>query len=174
MVGASRAPCRRRSRSSRWCGRRRPAASLGPRAADKPSRSASSGAPSRASPSRGRRRAACETVPRPVAERREIRDQADVPEHRRDGRVGRDGEHVPDQRATELRPHPHPAGIWEQPVPHRAADWRRGYMPAQMTAKVVIASAKRLMDFAPVSFSNRRMRRSAFPRARSRSTKRSS
>ena len=40
-----------------------------------------------------------------VAERREVGDEADVPEHERDGEVRRDREHVPRQRAAELRPH---------------------------------------------------------------------
>ena len=40
-----------------------------------------------------------------VAERREVGHQADVPEHERHGEVRRDREHVPRQRAAELRPH---------------------------------------------------------------------
>ena len=42
-----------------------------------------------------------------VAQRREIRDQSDVPEQQRDREVGRDREHVPDQRTPELRPDRH-------------------------------------------------------------------
>ena len=53
---------------------------------------------------------------RAVAHRRQVGDEADIPEHDRDGGVGRDGEHVPDQRALELRPQAHGVGIGEQPV----------------------------------------------------------
>ena len=53
---------------------------------------------------------------RPVAQRRQVGDQADEPEQQRDGRVGRDGEHVPDQRAAELRPEAHRVRVGQQPV----------------------------------------------------------
>ena len=43
-------------------------------------------------------------VRRAIAQRREIRNQADVPEEHRDREVGRDREHVPEQRAAEVRP----------------------------------------------------------------------
>ena len=51
-----------------------------------------------------------------VAQRRQVGDQADEPEEQRDGAVGGDREHVPDQRAAELRPDPHGVGIRQQPV----------------------------------------------------------
>ena len=53
---------------------------------------------------------------RAIAHRRQVGNQADVPEHDRDRGVGRDREHVPDQRAAELRPQAHRVGIREQPV----------------------------------------------------------
>ena len=46
----------------------------------------------------------------------EVGHQADIPEHRGNRGVGRDREHVPHQRAAELRPHAHAVGIGEQPV----------------------------------------------------------
>ena len=52
----------------------------------------------------------------PVAKRREIRDQADVPEQCGHGRIGRDRENVPDQRAAKLRPEAHRIRIREKPV----------------------------------------------------------
>ena len=51
-----------------------------------------------------------------VAQRREVGDEADVPEEQRHREVGRDGEHVPDQRASELRPEAHAVRVREQPV----------------------------------------------------------
>ena len=42
---------------------------------------------------------------RAIAQRREIRHQADVPEQQRHRGVRRDREHVPHQRAAELRLH---------------------------------------------------------------------
>src|ERR1700733_9315041 len=51
-----------------------------------------------------------------IAQRRHVGNQADEPEQRRDGGVGRDGENVPYERAAELRPHAHRAGIWKQPI----------------------------------------------------------
>ena len=53
---------------------------------------------------------------RAIPHRRQVGDEADVPEHDRDGGVGRDREHVPDERAAELRPQAHGVGIGEQPV----------------------------------------------------------
>ena len=53
---------------------------------------------------------------RAIAHRRQVGNQADVPEHDRHRRVGRDREHVPDERALELRPQAHRVRIREQPV----------------------------------------------------------
>ena len=53
---------------------------------------------------------------RAVAERREIGDQAGEPEDRRNCGIGRDREHVPHQRAAELRPYPHRVWVGEEPV----------------------------------------------------------
>ena len=53
---------------------------------------------------------------RAVAQRREVGDEADVPEEQRDRGVGRDREDVPDERAAELRPHPHRARVRHEPV----------------------------------------------------------
>ena len=53
---------------------------------------------------------------RPVAQAGDIGNQADEPEHRGDGGVGRDREDVPHQRTAELRPYAHRVGIGEQPV----------------------------------------------------------
>ena len=53
---------------------------------------------------------------RPIAQRREVGHQADEPEQQRNRGVGRDREHVPDERAAELRPHAHRVRIREQPV----------------------------------------------------------
>ena len=53
---------------------------------------------------------------RTIAQRRHVGNHADIPEHDRDRGVGRHCEHVPDQRALELRPQPHRIGIGKQPV----------------------------------------------------------
>ena len=53
---------------------------------------------------------------RAIAQRREVGNQTDEPEQRRHRRVGRDGEHVPDQRAAELRPDAHRVRVGQQPV----------------------------------------------------------
>ncbi len=53
---------------------------------------------------------------RAISHRREVGNQADVPEHDRHGRVGRDREDVPDERASELWPQSHRVGIREQPI----------------------------------------------------------
>ena len=130
------------------CAPRRPAASPGRPAAGRPSRSAASAGPSRASPSRGcRRRPAPTRCLRAVAQRRQVGDQADVPEQQRDGGVGRDREDVPDQRAAELRPEAHRVRVGQQPVEEpRPAQVQQREQPAQATANSVIASAKRLID----------------------------
>ena len=53
---------------------------------------------------------------RAVAHRREIGNEAEVPEEQRDGEVGRDRGHVPRQRALEVGPHLHRRGIGHEPV----------------------------------------------------------
>ena len=53
---------------------------------------------------------------RAVAQRRQVGDQADVPEQERDGDVGGDREEVPHQRAAPLRPQVHRVGIGREPV----------------------------------------------------------
>ena len=53
---------------------------------------------------------------RRVAQRRQVGDQPQEPEQQRDGEVGGDREHVPHQRALELRPDALDAGIRQQPV----------------------------------------------------------
>ena len=55
-------------------------------------------------------------VLRPIAHRRQVGNQADVPEQHRDGRVGRHREHVPDERALEVGPQVHRVRVREQPV----------------------------------------------------------
>ena len=74
-------------------------------------------APSRASPAPACRStffsAGCVGL---VAERRQVRNQADEPEHGRNRAVRRDREHVPDQRAAEVRPQRHRVRVREQPV----------------------------------------------------------
>src|ERR1019366_8489801 len=47
---------------------------------------------------------------------RKVRHQPDVPENPGDGGVGRNREDVPDQRAAELGPHAHAAGVGEHPI----------------------------------------------------------
>ena len=51
-----------------------------------------------------------------VTQRRQIRDEPGVPEERGYRSVGADREHVPDERAAELRPDVHAVRVREQPV----------------------------------------------------------
>ena len=51
-----------------------------------------------------------------VAQRRQIGDQADKPEQRRNRGVSGDGEDVPHERTAELRPYAHGVGDGEEPV----------------------------------------------------------
>ena len=53
---------------------------------------------------------------RPIAHRRQVRDQADVPEQDRDGPVDADRENVPEKRAPEIGPHAHLVREREHPV----------------------------------------------------------
>ena len=53
---------------------------------------------------------------RPIANRRQVRDQADVPEQDRDGSVDADREDVPEKRAPEVGPHAHLVREREHPV----------------------------------------------------------
>ncbi len=55
-------------------------------------------------------------VLRLVAQRRKVGDETHEPEEQRDGRVGRDREHVPHERTPELRPETHRVRIRQQPV----------------------------------------------------------
>src|SRR5438552_4257434 len=41
---------------------------------------------------------------RAIAQRRQVRNQSRVPKQNRDGEIGRDREHVPHQRTTEISP----------------------------------------------------------------------
>ena len=61
-------------------------------------------------------------APRPVAEGREVGNEADVEEDGRDCEVGRDRENVPHQRRLEVLPELTLVGVGEQPVgiPHSA------------------------------------------------------
>ena len=51
-----------------------------------------------------------------IAEGSQVGDEPDVPEHHGDGEVGRHREHVPGQRAAELRPHARDVGERIEPV----------------------------------------------------------
>ncbi len=53
---------------------------------------------------------------RPIANRRQVRDQADVPEQERDGSVDADREDVPEKRAPEIGPRAHLVREREHPV----------------------------------------------------------
>ena len=53
---------------------------------------------------------------RPIANRRHVRDQADVPEQDRDGSVDTHREDVPEKRAPEVGPHAHLVRDREHPV----------------------------------------------------------
>ena len=55
-------------------------------------------------------------VSRAVAERREVGDQPHEPEDGGNRRVGRHGEDVPDERASEVDPHSHRVRVGEEPV----------------------------------------------------------
>ena len=57
-----------------------------------------------------------DTALRAVAERGEVGDEPDVPEQQRDGEVGGHREHVPHERAPELRPERHRVGVRDEPV----------------------------------------------------------
>ena len=74
--------------------------------------------PCRAAPSHGKDAVddlACPAL-RPVAQRRQIWNEPHEPEHQRNGSVSRNSEHVPHERAAELRPDLHRVGIGDQPV----------------------------------------------------------
>ena len=62
-----------------------------------------------------------------IPHRRQVGNQADIPEQHRHGEIGRDGEHVPHQRRTELRPHALISRNREQPPvkPHAPDVHRR-------------------------------------------------
>ena len=102
---------------------------------------------------------------RPIAQRRQVRDQADEPEQQRHGGVRRDGEHVPDQRAPELRPDAH--RVRDTGTASRRATagpmCSSGKSPAHATANSVIASAKRLIDVRHVCLSSSRIAEMSVP-----------
>ena len=54
-------------------------------------------------------------IRRAVAQHRDVRNEPDVEERGRDGEVRRDGEHVPHQRALEVRPDEPPVRVRNQP-----------------------------------------------------------
>ena len=111
-----------------------------------------------------------------IAEGGEVGDEADVPEQDRGGGVGRDREHVPDERAAELRPQAHVVRIREQPAggePRAAgveASGRRGAHDGEDRHRF----GKAVDRDAPVLLEEHRSPRSACRRDRYRSTRRSS
>ena len=102
---------------------------------------------------------------RSIAQRRQVGNQPDEPEQQRHRRVGRHREHVPDQRAAELRPDAHRVRVREQPVDasHGRPVWRSGKMPAHATANSVIASANRLIEVRHVCLSSSRIAEISVP-----------
>ena len=101
----------------------------------------------------------------PVAQRREVGDQADVPEEERDRGVGRDREDVPDQRAAELRPQAHGVGVGQQPVgePRAAGVEQPDRGRRRPPRRCVIASAKRLIEVRQVWRSSSRIAEISVP-----------
>ena len=102
---------------------------------------------------------------RAIAQRRQVGNQADEPEQQRNRAVGRNREHVPDQRAAELRPDPHRArdtGTCNTPSTD-ARCGSAGTMPAQATANSVIASAKRLIEVRHFWFSKNKIAEISVP-----------
>ena len=76
----------------------------------------------------------------------QVGNHAQVPEQQRDGEVGGHRKHIPQQWGAELRPHFHLIGNGEQPVRKpNPTHVDAGKVPAQTTAKMVMASANRLM-----------------------------
>ena len=53
---------------------------------------------------------------RPVAHRRQIRQQTQIPEHHGRRHIGQDGEEIPQQRTAKLRPEIHGVRVGKQPV----------------------------------------------------------
>src|SRR5687767_1295819 len=53
---------------------------------------------------------------RPIAQSCEVGNQTDIPEQKRNSQIRADGENVPDQRTTKLRPYSHCVRIREKPV----------------------------------------------------------
>ena len=96
--------------------------------------------------------------------RREIGNQADVPEHQRNGAVCRDREHVPLERTARLRPKPHRIRIREQPIreprPPQVQDREHA---GAATANSVIASEKRLIEVRQSCFSRNRIAEISVP-----------
>ena len=85
---------------------------------------------------------------RAIAHRRQVGDQADVPEQERDRAVDADREDVPQERAAEVGPRcPSGSGAGTSSRrPRRVPRGSPGTVRAHMTAKMVIASAERLIE----------------------------
>ena len=84
----------------------------------------------------------------------------------RHGGVGRDREHVPDERAAELRPDAHrvrDTATASRPPATAGRYGSAGSMAAQATAKSVIASAKRLIDVRQSCLSSSRIAEISVP-----------
>ena len=101
---------------------------------------------------------------RPIAHRRQVRDQADVPEQERDGSAHADREDVPEKRAPEVGPHAHLVREREHPVGDPdASHVDPGNVRAHMTAKMVIASAARLIEVRHVCRKRKRIAEMSVP-----------
>jgi hypothetical protein len=82
-----------------------------------------------------------------VAQGRQVRDHPDVPEEDRDRAVGRHREDVPLERRAEVLPDVVEFGSGKRNQAYQTRPtWKTGKMPAQTTAKIVIASAERLIE----------------------------
>ena len=105
--------------------------------------------PGRAPPAQGENAVERTAAAGVVARSRSVARSGIMPRYQnssRDRGVRAHRKHVPQQRAAEVGPDAHLVGIRDQPIdePH-PADVNAGKMPAQATAKMVIASAARLM-----------------------------
>src|SRR6516225_2003595 len=101
---------------------------------------------------------------RTITQGREVRQQSDIPKQQRDRPVGGHGEDVPDQRAAELWPDAHGTGVRKHVVAiHGRPVWMSGKIPAQATAKSVMASAKRLIEVRHFWLSRKRIAEMSVP-----------
>src|SRR5262249_9904736 len=67
------------------------------------------------------------TLPRSIAQGRQIWDQSDKPEEQRDRGIGRNGKHAQDEGTPKLRQGPHCVGVREEPIGQpRPAYMKRG------------------------------------------------